>query len=59
MKQIEEMDTSERKASTLWGSFRKKTFLFRSRRREDGSPVKIVRTIWSLYYLYYNFSSEI
>lgn len=53
--QIAKMDRSERKASTLWSSFRKKTFRFRSPRRwipeepEDGS--KIVRTIWSLYCL--------
>ena len=50
LRQIAEMDRSERKASTLWSSFRKKTFRFRSPRRwipedpEDGSPDKIVRT---------------
>ena len=44
------MDASERKPSTLWNSFRKKTSRFRSRRPQNGNPATIVSTILSLYH---------
>ena len=52
------MDASERKPSTLWNSFRKKTSRFRSRRPHNGNPATIVSTILSLYHSHQLFKAK-
>ena len=52
------MDASERKPSTLWNSFRKKTSRFRSRRPQNGNPATIVSTILSLYHTHQLFKAK-